>query len=205
MNRDVLLVPGLWMPAAAMGLLAARLAAAGFAARTFAWSGREPLEAGVERMARFAGRAFEGRAPHFLGHSLGGVLILETLSRDARLAAASVLLLGAPARGCFAGRRFAGFPPARWLMGASVSCWPAREARWSRAEPLGVIAGTAPVGLGRLLGALPGENDGVVTVEETAVEGMNAQARVDVGHSMLIFSARVARLAGRFLAERRLD
>ena len=35
------------------------------------------------------------------------------------------------------------------------------------AEPLGVVAGTSPIGLGRVLGRLPGPNDGVVRVEET--------------------------------------
>ena len=63
-----------------------------------------------------------------------------------------------------------------------------------------MIAGTAPIGLGRVLGRLPGPNDGVVCVGETAVEGMSAQALVPLGHSSLIVSSRVASLAARFFA-----
>ena len=203
MTRDVLLVPGLWMPAAAMRVLGARLEGAGFAARTFAWSGRKPFDPSVERFARFVETSYGGRAPHFLGHSLGGVLILQTLRRNPGSAVASVLLLGAPVRGCLVGRRFAGLPAARWLMGESLACWPEREARWTRREPLASVAGTVPMGLGRLLGSLPGDSDGVVTAAETVVEGMTDEARVPVGHSMLIFSARVAALAGRFFTSGR--
>jgi hypothetical protein len=64
-----------------------------------------------------------------------------------------------------------------------------------------VVAGTLPLGLGRALGALPGENDGVVRVEETMVEGMTARALVREGHSMLVVSPRVMRLATRFFEQ----
>jgi pimeloyl-ACP methyl ester carboxylesterase len=202
-TRDVLLVPGLWMPAAAMGALGARLRSAGFATRTFAWSGRKSFDAAVERLARFAAETYRGRAPHFLGHSLGGVLILQMLLRHSEVSAGSAVLLGAPVRGCLVGRKFGGLAAARWLMGQSVSCWPERDARWTRREPLGIIAGTSPLGLGRLLGALPGESDGVVTAAETMVEGMTDQARVAVGHTMLIFSASAAALAAGFFAHGR--
>jgi hypothetical protein len=61
-----------------------------------------------------------------------------------------------------------------------------------------VIAGTAPIGLGRALGSLPGANDGVVCVDETAVDGMRDRALVRHGHSMLIVSGEVGGLVERF-------
>jgi hypothetical protein len=62
-----------------------------------------------------------------------------------------------------------------------------------------VIAGTLPIGLGRALGPLPGDNDGVVRVEETTIDGMSAHARVRVAHSWLPVSGKVARLVQRFV------
>jgi hypothetical protein len=66
--------------------------------------------------------------------------------------------------------------------------------------PLGVVAGTLPLGLGRVLGGLPDANDGVVRVAETEVEGMAARALLAQGHSMLIVSAAVQAMLERFLA-----
>ncbi|HKU47466.1 MAG TPA: hypothetical protein VJQ58_11325, partial [Burkholderiales bacterium] len=65
--------------------------------------------------------------------------------------------------------------------------------------PLGIVAGTLPLGLARTFGALPGENDGVVRVEETAVDGMRERALVRQGHSMLIASRAVGDMVDRFL------
>jgi pimeloyl-ACP methyl ester carboxylesterase len=202
-HLDVILVPGLWMPGAAMALLAFRLAHAGYAPRAFAYRGRGPLEANVARLARFVREALGERPAHFVGHSLGGVLILEMLNAHRDIPVASVVLLGAPARGCLAGRRFGTGHLGRWMMGSCGVLWKEREAVWNRQAPLGVIAGTMPVGLGRAFGRLPGPNDGVVRVEETAVEGMTERVLVPVGHSLLIVSGTVGRLVQRFLSSGR--
>src|SRR5207244_1030779 len=65
--RDVVLVPGLWMPGAAMSLLAVRLARLGYAPRTFAYRGRGAIEANVESLAAFARDELGGREAHFMG------------------------------------------------------------------------------------------------------------------------------------------
>lgn len=194
MTREVVLVPGLWMPGSAMALLAARLRARGHAVRVFSYRGRASHESNVEALARFA----RGGAA-FVGHSLGGLVILDMLNRHPEVAAEAVVLLGAPVRGCLAGRRLRSAGVGRWMMGACRSLWDERPARWERASPLGVLAGTLPIGLGRVLGPLPGENDGVVLVEETAVDGMSERTLVHEGHSMLIFTAAVATRVDRFL------
>jgi len=199
-TRDVVLVPGLWMPGAAMALFAARLARRGYSPRVFVYRGRSPFDANVERLARFVHESLEGRAAHFVGHSLGGVLILEMLNRHPEIPVSSAVLLGAPVRGSLSGRRLRSQPFGRWMLGASEPRWAHCEARWRRSEPLGVVAGTLPLGLGRVLGRLPGQNDAVVCVDETTVEGMTARALVPEGHSMLIISGRVANLVDRFFA-----
>ena len=193
--KQVVLAPGLWMPAAAMTLLARRLARRGYAVHVFPYSGRRSHEGNVQALARFArDKVF------FVGHSLGGVLILDMLNRNPEVAAESVVLLGSPVRGCLAGRRLGAAGLGRWMMGACGALWDERPARWARGAPLGVIAGTTPLGLGRAFGTLPGTNDGVVCVEETTVDGMRERALVPRGHSMLIVSGRVGEMIERFLA-----
>lgn len=195
MTGEVILVPGLWVPAAIMSVLAARLARGGYATRSFGYHGRAPLEANIERLAR----DIDGRSVHLIGHSLGGVLIYDMLVRHPEVASGNVVLLGAPVRGCYAGRRFGSRSLGRWLLGACAARWESRDARWQRPERLGVIAGTLPLGLGRALGTLPGDNDGVVCVDETTVEGMSERALVRTGHSILTVSGRVGALVEHFL------
>ena len=195
MTDEVVLVPGLWMPRAAMALIAARLRRAGFRTRYFTYSGRDPLGPTLERLAGL-GRE---RPLHFVGHSLGGVLVFDLLQNQPNIAAGRVVLLGSPVRGCDTGRRLAARALGRWMLGGCAERWQEREARWQRPEALGVITGTRPLGLGRLLGALPGENDAVVRAEETIVEGMADRVLVRQGHSMLITSRDVAELVARFL------
>jgi pimeloyl-ACP methyl ester carboxylesterase len=191
-------VHGLWVPGMVMRPLAARLERAGFHCHIFSYMGAlRPMEAHVEQLAHFA--RSNGPA-HFVGHSLGGLLVLETLTRHAGIALGRAVLLGTPARGSFAGRRIARFRAGRWVFGHSAALWrEARAARWTRPEALGVVAGSLPLGLGRLFGRLPGVNDGAVCLEETAVEGMAGRVVLPVGHSAMLISARVAAQVAAFL------
>ena len=197
--QDVILAHGLWVPGVVMHPLAARLERAGFRCHTFSYMGAaRPLEAHAERLAR---RARELGRAHFVGHSLGGLVVVEALNRHPEIAAGRVVLLGTPARGCYAGRRIARHPAGRWLLGQSEALWrEGRAARWTRPEALGVVAGSLPLGLGRMFGRLPGVNDGVVSLEETAVEGMAERVVLHVGHSQMLVSARVAAQLVAFLS-----
>lgn len=196
--RETVLVHGLWVPGFVMAPLAARLAQQGLHCRRFAYAGRAgSCAANAERLYRFARTL--GRA-NFVGHSLGGLVILQALNAHPDLEVGKVVLLGTPARGCAAGQRFARHRVGRWMLGASESLWRSgAQARWNRAEPLGIVAGTLPIGLGRAFGSLPGANDGVVCVEETEVEGMTGKISMPVGHSQMLLSARVAAQTAAFL------
>ena len=92
MTRQVVLVPGLWMPAAAMAFLGRALRA--YEPRVFTYRGRDCHERNIEALARFAG---DGAS--LIGHSLGGVLIYDMLARHPEVRADAVVLLGAPVRG----------------------------------------------------------------------------------------------------------
>jgi pimeloyl-ACP methyl ester carboxylesterase len=202
--REVILAHGLWVPGVVMKPLAARLERAGFRCHTFSYMGAaRPLETHADRLARAA----RGVGPaHFVGHSLGGLVVMDALNRHPEIAAGRVVLLGTPARGCYAGRRIARYPAGRWFLGQSESLWrEGRAARWTRPEALGVIAGTLPLGLGRVLGRLPGANDGVVCLEETSIDGMADRAVLRVGHSAMLISSLVAENVAAFLNDGRFS
>ena len=116
----VVLATGLWMPGMAMALLGARLGRHGYSTHVFHYSGRDSLEGNIERLASHAHA--HGRA-HFVGHSLGGVLVFDALNRRPELDVATAVLIGAPVRGCLAGRRLAISRFGRWMMGATAPRW----------------------------------------------------------------------------------
>lgn len=187
------MVHGLWMRGIVMKPLAWRLARAGYRCHLFDYAGHaRPFATHVERLRRFA----HERAPrgaHFVGHSMGGLVVIGALNGYADTAVGRVVLLGSPVRGCAAGRRLEEFGWGRWMLGESREVWRAGNLScWTRAEPLGVVAGTVPFGLGRALGRLQGPNDGVVRVDETAVAGMRERIELPVAHSAMLFSGRVA-------------
>lgn len=198
---DVILVHGLWMPGTVMRPLAARLKRAGLRCHVFAYPARaRPLADHAAGLLGFARRCAPSGA-HFVGHSLGGLVVLAALEADRALPVGRVVLLGTPAQGNLAGRRLAGFRLGRWLLGWSAPLWAedGGMAHWTRPEPLGIVAGTRPLGLGPLLARLRGPNDGVVRLDETTVPGMSERIALAVSHSGMLISARVAAQVEAFL------
>lgn len=184
--------------------MAWRLRARGFQPLLFAYSTlwREPEEAIQSLAARL--RALGGAPVHLLGHSLGGVLALETLRRFPDLPVARVLCLGSPIAGSGAARGLAdkglGFVSGRSgpLLRAGLSALPGER-------EIGMIAGARPMGLGRLFGRFEGKSDGTVAVAETRLPGLAAHTIVHSSHSGLIVSRQAAELSARFLASGRFD
>jgi pimeloyl-ACP methyl ester carboxylesterase len=197
----VVLVHGLWMPGIVMSPLALRLARAGYRTHLFHYrSHARKLDLNVARLAVFAAQRLGGRPAHYVAHSLGGLVTLGALSTHEELAVGAVVLLGTPAQGCQSARIIGSRAFGRWMLGQSAPLW--REgaaAHWTRREPLGVVAGTVPLGLARTMVRLQGPNDGVTRMEETTVEGMVERVVLPVAHSAMIVSPRVAAQVLNFL------
>lgn len=197
-REHVVLVHGLWMRALAMGALARRLRDAGYAVSTFDYAsvGRGPQPARqrlADRIERLGGRV------HLVGHSLGGLVALETL-REVEAHDGHVVCLGSPLRGSAAARRIGAWPIGRALVGRSLDLLHEGVAGWHGRIPVGVIAGAAPYGLGMLLGQFGEPNDGTVAVSETRLDGIADHLVVPSTHTGLIYNDAVAKQAAHFLA-----
>lgn len=150
---------------------------------------------------------------HLIGHSMGGLVILECFERfvdptgrlapDVVLPPGRILLLGSPVRGSQAARRLARLRYGPAVMGSTAHdvLLSPRGYYWRGARDLGIIAGNLAVGLGRFMGKLPQPSDGTVMVEETDLPGATEQLTLPVSHSGLLISPSVAQQAIAFLRD----
>lgn len=200
-DRPLVVAHGLWLSGAETWLLRRRLRTAGFAAHLFRFrSVRADLDANAAALARFV-TAIAGERIDIVGHSLGGVVAVHLLEQTPPPRVGRIVCLGSPLKGTESGRRLAALPGGRRVLGRSVLDLNARGglAPWPGTFDLGIIAGSAPVGFGRLLGRLAKPHDGTVAVEETRLEGATDHVVVPVSHTTLVLSKRVADDTIRFL------
>jgi pimeloyl-ACP methyl ester carboxylesterase len=198
----VVFVHGLWMTGAESLLLRRRLAIErGYGLKVFRYASVGMPSAHIIAALHGTIAAIEAPQVHLIGHSLGGLMILRCLARYPMAQPGRVVFLGTPAAGSRAARRFAESGLGRRLLGAASAeeLLHQRAARWDVGRELGVIAGTMPLGFGRLLLKFGEDNDGTVAVSETRVAGAAASLALPVTHSGMLWSARVAREAGSFL------
>ena len=204
-REAVILVHGLWTGAWAMQGLRLLLSRRGYAAIAFDY--RSMAQSLDEHARRLAARIAESRQPafHLVGHSLGGLVILRCLRTYGEQRIGRIVLLGTPARACMVGLRLENLAAGQRLLGASRDIWRSLPDDYRPQRELGVIAGSRPWGLGRLVMRLPGTNDGVVRLEETEVAGMRDRIVLPVSHSGMLVSARVAREVAAFLERGAFD
>jgi pimeloyl-ACP methyl ester carboxylesterase len=202
-QETVVLVHGLWVHGLVMELMRRRVARCGYRAFGYSYpSMRLTLPENAERLARYC-RDLAAPRVHFVGHSLGGLIVLRALERAAGFTAGRVVLTGPPYVESFAARKLARWPGGRRALGKSMPEWlelprPALDARFQ----IGVIAGSLPIGIGRLVAPdLPRPSDGVVSVAETRFPAMRDHVVLNVSHTGILFSRAVARQICAFLRD----
>ena len=140
---------------------------------------------------------------HFVGHSLGGLVIHRFLERFPEQPPGRVVFLGTPSVASRAAEHAARFAPIAHLMGRSVAeeLLQPRERRWTHGNPLGIVAGTQRIGFGQLLAHFREDNDGTIAVSETRMPGATDHIVLPVSHLAMLVSPRVAQETGLFLTQ----
>lgn len=196
----VVLVHGLWLAGWCMALIARRLRRGGFRTYLFSYSSvRRTLHENARALARFA-EAIDARTLHFVGHSLGGVVIQAMLNHYPPSRPGRIVTLGSPHRGTYVARALSRIAFGRFILGASI-------ADVLRGEPppdlssreLGLVRGDVPIGLGQLIPGLSRPNDGVVATAEATLPGAADEITLHVSHTAMLISSRVAYCIGLFL------
>jgi pimeloyl-ACP methyl ester carboxylesterase len=202
----IVFVHGIWMPGVSMRLLASKLESRhGYSGHLFSY---ETVKGSVDEnaalLAEFiADRQLQGT--HLVGHSLGGVVALRMLRNHDDVDVGRVVCLGSPLCGSRAarglarhrwGRAISGNTLSRAVLGRPASAWAGGV---TDHYEVGVIAGTTPLGAGRLLTKFDGDNDGTVAVSETRLPGARDHVSLPVSHTGLLLSNDVVMQTAAFL------
>jgi pimeloyl-ACP methyl ester carboxylesterase len=190
----VFLLHGLLMPAASMIPLERGLRQAGFASRRVSYPTRaRPWQQSVEILRREVEECASNRI-HFVGHSMGGLMVTALLNDSPMIASGSVVTIGTPFNGSSVARNMLKYSPGRWfLSGAESLLASGLQPRWSDSRALHVIAGTRGIGLPRVLFGkeLGAVHDGVVSVDECTPEVMASMDTFSSNHTLLLVNQAV--------------
>lgn len=140
----------------------------------------------------------------FVTHSLGGIVVRETLARDARwkshIRVSRLVMLAPPSHGSALAEGLEDFVPAQVLLGPTAGELAFNELK-SVPEPdcsFGIIAAGGP-GADGWNPMLPGDDDGIVSVEETRLEGAEDFLLVRGLHTFFMNDPEVIEATVRFL------
>ena len=196
---DIVLVHGLWNRGWMMARMAKRLRTRGHHVRVFSYPTRaDNLDGHADQLHSFV-REQETAECHLVGHSMGGLVILNLLSRFDDLPPGRVVLMGTPVKGSKVVKRMQRLPGHGFIFGK------ARENllqgfQFSPAgHETGMIRGTREFGFGQIAGKQNEPNDGSVCVSETELEGLKDTVELEVSHSEMLISAEVAEQVDQFL------
>jgi pimeloyl-ACP methyl ester carboxylesterase len=139
---------------------------------------------------------------HFITHSMGGILLRYHMKHRGCPAFGRAVMLAPPNQGTELVDLLGEGELFRWATGpAAQELGTGSGSVLGELGPvdfeLGVIAGNAPIPVSSAL--IPGEDDGIVSVESTRVEGMKDHLVVPSTHSFLMNSETVIEQARHFI------
>jgi pimeloyl-ACP methyl ester carboxylesterase len=199
-TATVVLVHGLWLHGIALMAQRHWLRRNGFFVRTFSYpSVRHSLNANSHALSCCISK-IPGETIDLVGHSLGGLVILNMLAQTPDPRIRRVVLMGSPCGGSHCASVLLRKPWLSSIVGRSIRD-SLMQNHWQTpaAVEIGVLAGNRSVGLGRIIPGLPSPNDGTVSVEETRLSGSRDRIVVPVSHSEMLISKPCSRQIASFL------
>lgn len=195
----VVLVHGVGLRGAEVFILRCRLRKFGYRIRQFSYSAwRSSLFENATYLQKFV---FSEKADivHFVGHSLGGLLIYQLFRDYPQQRPGRIVTLGTPHNGSSVAHKLSRKSWGKFMLGRSVITALSQDIlKPPLNREIGVIAGSLDIGTGWLLG-LPRPNDSLIAVEETRCTGITEHIVLPVSHTGLLVAPSVARQVCGFL------
>jgi len=196
---EIVLVHGLWNRGWSMTAMAKRLRSRDHQVLVFSYPTRgDDIDGHADDLYELLIKT-KVDALHLVGHSMGGLVILNMLSRYDDLPPGRVVLMGSPVKGSGAVRRLENLPGQKFLFGKVRDNLLQGVEHTPQGRETGVICGTRALGFGQISGRPDEPNDGSVTVSETQLDGLKDSIELPVAHSEMLVSAEVVEQLEQFL------
>jgi len=197
-NKEIIvLLHGLARSNTSMWLLASRLEDAGYYVRRVEYDSlhQNPNEILTEISSQINQCCQKhAQSVHFVGHSLGGLMVRAYLQNNRVDKLGRVVLLGTPNQGTEAADHFSNswlmkiLGPTAKTLGTDADSFPkSLEAPY---YPVGIVAGEHKSQLNDPV--IPGKDDGLVSVEATKIDTMTDFIIIETGHSRMRYDREVA-------------
>ena len=166
------------------------------------WSTLRSLDHNSDRLFDYC-QTLDEHTVHLVGHSLGGLVVVNMLNRHDFDRPGRVVAIGSPFAHSESGKRFAKIPLLGKALGRSITPAHSREPMAYRGgREIGVIAAAKPRGPGKILGSMDAPHDGIVFADETRLPGAKEILEMpDQTHTTSYFSRRAADRAADFLRD----
>ncbi len=196
-KKIVVLLHGLGRSNTSMWLLASRLEDAGYYVQRVEYSSldQKPDEI-LKEVSSQINQCCQNhtQSVHFVGHSLGGLMVRAYLQNYKVDKLGRVVLLGTPNKGTEAADHFSN----SWLMdilGPTAKALGTDDKSFPKSlkapyYPVGIIAGEIKSKFNDPV--IPGKDDGLVSVEATKIDGMTDFIIIETGHSRMRYDSEVA-------------
>jgi len=198
-QTSIVLVHGLWNRGWSMTAMAKRLRVRGHNVLVFSYPTRSDcLDGHADALYAFLSENKTEKL-HLVGHSMGGLVILNLLNRFEDLPSGRVVLMGTPVKGASIVKRLEKLPGQKFIFGKSRDNLLQGFQHTPLERETGMIRGTRALGLGRIAGKRNEPNDGSITVSETELDGLKDSVELEVAHSEMLVSAEVVVQVEQFL------
>ncbi len=201
MREVVVCVHGIWMKGVVMKPISRYLAQRGHQCLEFSYKSvrRSPAE-NAKYLAQFVER-IDAEIIHFVGHSLGGIVLLHYFQMFEAYKPGRVVMLGSPVAGSAVARFISKSKFIKNnMLGESAKSLLGEIPAWNGNRSLAIIAGTHGTGIGKIMGApLDQPNDGTVAVSETQLANCNLHVCVPYSHTGMLLAKPVAHAIDEYL------
>ncbi|MBT3369718.1 MAG: alpha/beta fold hydrolase [Rhodospirillaceae bacterium] len=210
MSDQVVLLHGLGRSCASVARLQSGLEEMGFAALCWSYPSRRRRLAGhIEAFREWLRRqAFAGPV-HFVGHSLGGIIIRGALADTPPVAIGRIVMIASPNQGAGVVSRFGRWPFSRAIFGLPLQDLgeksPALMSLGVPEAEIGIIAGLRhfhplnAISYVNLFHRAGHQHDGTVELANTQLEGATDSIAIDAHHTFICDHDEVIAQTGAFL------